>query len=239
MKMDWRGVATVSGRVGRGLAAWLCGFVVTGCGLNVDIMSTPNPAMVGVPVEMKVTVENTNGPCTVDNIEICIFPFSELTAEQQELLAVAEQAKAEAVAGSATGLSLPSMTFCDLDIASQAAAAVALPANGVVCTAPNGNEPVACTLGPLTPGQSTSFTITVTPSKTGSFVNLVDASGEVVGNGDCALQSAFDFDSEIIAVSSGVAAPVFSGNAMILVMTALFGLGVWRLRRRQDSTGPS
>lgn len=219
--------------VGRVVIATV-GFVgLVGCGLQVDIESTPNPAIIGRPVEIKVDLLNDEETCDITDITVCIFPFSTLTAEQQQLIDALAEAKAnDDIQGFAEANSLPAEFPCNMDVAMQPFAEASMPAEGASCTMPDGNAPISCTVDSLGPGESTSFSVFVTPSEAGMFVNLVNADGVISGAG-CTPNPAMDSNNELITVADeprGV--PLLSSVALAILMAILAAAGATAIRRR-------
>ena len=209
-------------------------FVGMGCGLDVSITSTPNPTMVGKPTKLTINVTNTNDECTVEEIGLCLFPFATPTEAQRGLL---DQARELAANGSQTFAAKgdePAGFPCEIDIAGQPFDVVGLPTNGVTCTKPAGSGPIACSIGTLAPDQTVSFMLTVTPSKAGTFTNVVNVMGSVVGGGNCMQGDvAMDTAVEEILVKGGAAAPLLSRFGLLMLALLLVTLGTRRLRRMQ------
>ncbi len=122
----------------------------------------------------------------------------------------------------------------EADVAMQPFAEASMPTEGASCSMADGNAPISCTVGTLGPGESTSFSVFVTPSEAGMFVNLVNADG-VIGGNDCTPNPAMDSNNEAITVTDPRAVPLLSHSALAILLTILAAAGALALRRRTRS----
>lgn len=201
-----------------------------GCGLDVTVMTRPNPSVVGHLTEIKIDVVNDDESCVIDDVEVCVFPFSQLTPEQvraaDAFAAAKESGNAIELVGTATaGIDLVGTS----EIAMASLGEAVLPNE---CSQDTPEEPICCDLGTLVPDQEKTLLIFVTPTVVGEFANLVFATGSANPNVDCLDTTFGDADIEEVVVGTGIMAPALSPIGLALLIGVLGLLAITAIRRR-------
>ncbi len=213
----------------RGGWALLMLALCAGCGLDLNMIATPDPVVVGSPLTYRLSVTNL-ASCAIDQVELFLYPLADDDDPNVPpfcRVAAEHESEAElAPPGTVSLLDVPSFSHQPVQLMSAESSAGA-----VSCSAPDGSQPIMCQIGSLDPDQRVKLTIVLTATRPGTFADVAIVAG--LASAECHDQGAIAMDTICgeTTVIDAPAAPLLSASVLVVLALALLAVGLWRQRR--------